>query len=96
MPQFHTFINWEMGEASMWLDEDMKLNTNAVVDSENGKLGYGWVLRDENGLFKAATCNPGKCFYFPKMAEAIAIRETLTWMKSHELDFLPQEKMDSK
>lgn len=70
---------WVKPEAG-WL----KINTDAAVDRDNGRMGFGWVLPNENGSFKAAMSIPGRGVY---EAEAIAIRDALSWMKEQRMDF---------
>lgn len=69
----------------------MKLNTDVAMDSVKGSTGLGWVLRDDQGTFKAAMCIPCVGLFSPKEAEAMAIREALSWMKNHKIDFLQVE-----
>nr|GMD52496.1 uncharacterized protein LOC109191080 [Ipomoea batatas] len=61
----------------------LKLNTDAAVDVQRNRMGYGWVLRDDTGQFVAAACIPGRGLFSPKEAEAMAIREALSWTKRH-------------
>nr|GMC73396.1 transcription repressor OFP17-like [Ipomoea batatas] len=56
-----------------------KLNTDATVDSNNKCMDFGWVLRDGEGQFTAASSIPCKGVFNPKEAEAMAIREALRW-----------------
>ncbi|XP_019198406.1 PREDICTED: uncharacterized protein LOC109192287 [Ipomoea nil] len=59
----------------------LKLNTDAAIDLENNRVGFGWVLRDDCGQFVAASSIPGEGASSPKEAEAMAIREALSWTK---------------
>lgn len=61
----------------------LKLNTDAALDKSKGKMGFGWVLRDEHGTFVAASCMPKDGLCAPKEAEAMAIREALSWLKNN-------------
>ncbi|XP_031116828.1 uncharacterized protein LOC116020496 [Ipomoea triloba] len=59
----------------------LKLHTDAALDGNNGVMGFGWVLRDHNGIFLAAKnmCMHG--LYGVKEAEATSMREALSWLK---------------
>ncbi|XP_019157659.1 PREDICTED: uncharacterized protein LOC109154289 [Ipomoea nil] len=72
----------------------LKLNTDAAVDPRNRLMGFGWVLRNENGEFVAAASIRGKCTFNSKETEAMAVREALTWIKSHGINFV-QAKTDA-
>ncbi|XP_019149927.1 PREDICTED: uncharacterized protein LOC109146734 [Ipomoea nil] len=59
----------------------IKLNTDAAFDEKNNKMGFDWILRDDEGQFLAAK---GMCIsglYSVKEAEAVCIREALSWLK---------------
>ncbi|XP_031091006.1 uncharacterized protein LOC115996003 [Ipomoea triloba] len=59
----------------------LKMNTDAALDVVNNSMGLGWVLRDDEGRFLAckSLCISG-C-YGVKEAEALCIREALSWLK---------------
>nr|GMD23989.1 uncharacterized protein LOC109191080 [Ipomoea batatas] len=61
----------------------LKLNIDAAVRPNNGRMGFSWVLRDEYGLFVAAGSIPGNGVFTPREAEAMAVREALSWIKDH-------------
>ena len=68
---------WEKPQAS-WV----KCNTDGAVFSTAQKLGYGWVVQDEKGQMIVAS---GRSFARPldgALAEAISVREALSWLKS--------------
>lgn len=46
----------------------LKMNTDASINLENGRMGFSWVLQYENGSFKATMSIPGKGVYSPKEA----------------------------
>lgn len=48
-------VKWEIPLMG-WL----KLKVDGAVDSVNGIMGFGWVLRNDKGCFKAAVCNQGE------------------------------------
>lgn len=64
----------------------LKLNVDASIDSTNGKMGFGCVIRDEHGKFVAARGIQWNGVFSPREAEATAIREALSWIKSLSLD----------
>ncbi|XP_019153892.1 PREDICTED: uncharacterized protein LOC109150437 [Ipomoea nil] len=70
----------------------LKLNTDAALDSNNLKMGFGFVLRDSSGEFKAAVQVPYNSLCRPDEAEAMAVREALKWLKSQNiLNFIQLE-----
>lgn len=73
-------MNWQKPQAG-W----KKLNVDAALDSNQCVMGFGWVVRDEKGEFVAAKCQPEYGHFQPKEAEAMAIREALSWMKTHNM-----------
>ncbi|XP_019189723.1 PREDICTED: uncharacterized protein LOC109184133 isoform X1 [Ipomoea nil] len=76
-------------EVVKWLkppDGWYKLNVDAALDNNNSKMGFGFVLRDSNGLFKATGMIPWQGLHGPDEAEAIGIREALKWLKLQSLD----------
>ncbi|XP_031099864.1 uncharacterized protein LOC116004068 [Ipomoea triloba] len=76
----NVYFDWF--EANKNKQEGMK---NAI-DTQHAKLGFGWVLRDEQGHFIAAKGLKWRGSYSSKEAEAVSIRESLTWLKSHAFD----------
>nr|GMD76464.1 uncharacterized protein LOC109192287 [Ipomoea batatas] len=54
-------------------------------------MGFGWSLRDEHGQFVAASGIPSKGVFTPKEAEAMAIKETLSWIKNKNMDHVEVE-----
>lgn len=60
-----------------------KLNVDAAINVAERKTGFGWVLRDDHGEFKNAKSGVWNGLFNPKEAEAMAIREALSWLKFH-------------
>ncbi|XP_019185981.1 PREDICTED: uncharacterized protein LOC109180726 [Ipomoea nil] len=60
---------------------ELKLNTDVAMDAGNGVMGMGWIVRDEHGEFVAAKCVTYPGLYGVKEAEAVGVRETLSWVK---------------
>ncbi|XP_019152214.1 PREDICTED: uncharacterized protein LOC109149045 [Ipomoea nil] len=54
-------------------------------------MGLGWVLRDHHGSFLSAVSQPWTGTYSPREAEAVAIREALSWSKQHSIEYLHVE-----
>nr|GLL31242.1 uncharacterized protein LOC109164833 [Ipomoea trifida] len=79
-------INWRKPQPG-WV----KLNVDAAIDVNGGRMGFRWILRDDIGEFKAGRCTPWQGTYTPKEAEAVAIREALSWLKSNHLDYIMLE-----
>nr|GMC47434.1 uncharacterized protein LOC109164833 [Ipomoea batatas] len=59
----------------------LKINVDAALDVRKGGMGLGWVIRDANGIFKAARAVPVTGVCSPTEAETMAIRELLSWLK---------------
>nr|GMD43941.1 ATP-dependent DNA helicase SRS2-like protein At4g25120 [Ipomoea batatas] len=64
----------------------LKLNVDAAINKQDARMGFGCVLRDELGHFIAARGSPWRGYYSAKEAEAVAIRESLTWIKTLNVD----------
>nr|GMD46977.1 uncharacterized protein LOC109155085 [Ipomoea batatas]GMD46978.1 uncharacterized protein LOC109155085 [Ipomoea batatas] len=64
----------------------LKLNVDAAIDKHTGNMGFGCVLRNNHGSFVAACGLRWRGIYNAKEAEAIAIRESLSWLKSNNFD----------
>ncbi|XP_017216875.1 uncharacterized protein LOC108194444 [Daucus carota subsp. sativus] len=59
----------------------VKINVDAAVFTETGYTGIGSVMRDEQGRFIRAKNQRIAVAYQPREAEAIALKETLSWVK---------------
>ena len=58
---------------------------DGAVFSDDGKVGFGWILRDHIGVFCAAGQGSS---YGPSEAsldEALSMREALSWLKHRSL-----------
>nr|GLL44697.1 uncharacterized protein LOC109191080 [Ipomoea trifida] len=64
----------------------LKLNSDAAVNHLANRMGFGWVIRNEYGQFVAAASIPGRGLFSPKEAEAMAIKEALSWLKSNGIN----------
>ena len=60
----------------------MKCNIDAVIFQQEGFMGYGWVLRDDERMVIAAKNGVMNGLVDPAMAEAMSCREALSWLKS--------------
>ncbi|XP_019200084.1 PREDICTED: uncharacterized protein LOC109193683 [Ipomoea nil] len=69
----------------------LKINVDATLDTNNKKMGFGYVIRDSTGHFLYARCLPWPSIFRPNEAEAIGIREALTWIKDSNLDNIQVE-----
>ncbi|XP_031091127.1 uncharacterized protein LOC115996126 [Ipomoea triloba] len=63
----------------------LKLNVDAAVNKTRGHMGFGWILRDDQGSFVAAVSTPWYGLFSVKEAEAIAVREALSWLKANNI-----------
>lgn len=61
--------------------ESVKVTTDAAIFRDRGEYGYAMIARDANGeLIEAKTClHSGQIE--PEVAEAMAVKEALSWMK---------------
>lgn len=76
------------------LDGWFKINVDAAIDKHNKKMGLGCIIRNSNGNFIAAQGIPWKGVYSSKEAEAISVREALSWLKYRRMDNV-QLEMDA-
>ncbi|XP_019198266.1 PREDICTED: uncharacterized protein LOC109192125 [Ipomoea nil] len=67
-------VNWNAPPAN-----HVKCNVDAAIFMDG--VGYGAVLRGCDGRFVAARAGRIECDKDPLMAEAIAVKEALTWLK---------------
>ncbi|XP_019190793.1 PREDICTED: uncharacterized protein LOC109185268 [Ipomoea nil] len=58
-----------------------KLNIDVSMDFEHRRMGYGWILRDEEGVVMGAATTMIEGIYSVKEAEAIGAPEALSWIK---------------
>ncbi|KAH9686510.1 putative reverse transcriptase/RNA-dependent DNA polymerase [Citrus sinensis] len=76
----HGSVCW--GKAPLgWL----KCNVDAGVFSSQGRYNFGGVIRDSGGCFVAAKCQSFSGLFRPPEAEALAVREALSWIKNLQL-----------
>lgn len=59
----------------------LKMNTDAAVCNTRNKLGLAWILRRADHSIMAACAIPMPWKMDVPMAEALTIRETLSWIK---------------
>nr|GMD20329.1 uncharacterized protein LOC109155154 [Ipomoea batatas] len=68
-----------------------KLNVNAPINKELKTIGLGFILRNDNGGFVAAKEKMWQGLYNAKEAEALAVREALSWIKELNIDHVQVE-----
>ncbi|WOH11862.1 hypothetical protein DCAR_0831358 [Daucus carota subsp. sativus] len=59
----------------------VKINTDAACVLGTGQVGIGCIIRDEWGNFLRARSSVVQGSYHPREAEAISLKEALTWTK---------------
>nr|GME05468.1 uncharacterized protein LOC109186242 [Ipomoea batatas] len=64
----------------------LKMNVDAAINSEHARMGFGCVIRDANGCFVAAKETKWNGIFTPREAEAVAVREALSWIKTLNFD----------
>ncbi|CAH9101176.1 unnamed protein product [Cuscuta europaea] len=69
----------------------LKVNVDAAVKVEGDCSRLGWVVRDYTGSFIVGGMkkSPGACQ--PREAEALAIREAISWLRDYGFDFIDVE-----
>ncbi|XP_024039551.1 uncharacterized protein LOC112098152 [Citrus clementina] len=76
----HGSVCW--GQPPMgWL----KCNVDAGVFRSQGRVSFGGVIRNSEGGFIAVKCQSFPGFFHPREAEALAVREALSWIKHLQL-----------
>ncbi|XP_019190496.1 PREDICTED: uncharacterized protein LOC109184955 [Ipomoea nil] len=58
----------------------LKLNTDAALQNSSSSMGLGWVLRNDEGRFLACKNMCMHSNYTVKEAEALSVREALSWL----------------
>ncbi|KAM6585157.1 hypothetical protein CsatB_012159 [Cannabis sativa] len=71
--------------AELWLKPSIgiKLNVDAAIFESSSKHGFGCVVRDTEGTLTAAFAGVKTGSVSPELAEAMGIREALSWLKNH-------------
>ncbi|KAL6561223.1 hypothetical protein OROMI_016824 [Orobanche minor] len=64
----------------------VKCNVDAALFAEEAKVGYGLVICDEAGRFVAASNGLVVSPQDPFLAEAMALKEALSWLKEHKFE----------
>nr|GMD06060.1 uncharacterized protein LOC109186215 [Ipomoea batatas] len=64
----------------------LKLNVDAAINKQGSCMGFACVLTNEFGGFVAAKGTQWRGVFSPREAEAVAVREALSWLKSHNFD----------
>ena len=72
-----------------------KLNVDATLFSQRGLVGFGCVLRGATGAFISDRVSTARLNLQPHEAEAMSVREALTWIKYNNIPNLIVE-MDSQ
>ncbi|KAM6598511.1 hypothetical protein CsatA_018120 [Cannabis sativa] len=60
---------------------EIKVNCDVAVFEDDNSLGLGWIARDHNGLFIDALAVKTYGQPDPFLAEAMALKEALSWVK---------------
>ncbi|XP_015382113.1 uncharacterized protein LOC107175236 [Citrus sinensis] len=74
----HGAVSWEKPEFG-WV----KCNVEAAVFASQGRIGLGCVIRNSDGGFFAARCVGRFGTFSAREAEALGIREALSWLKEY-------------
>nr|GLL37992.1 uncharacterized protein LOC109147027 [Ipomoea trifida] len=57
---------------------------DAGFHGPNSTAAFGFYLRNGDGSFVVAVKGPLACLHDPALAEAMAVREALSWLKEHD------------
>ncbi|KAL8125037.1 hypothetical protein AgCh_012638 [Apium graveolens] len=74
----HNIQRWQAPDQH-WV----KINIDAATFMELGTVGIGGVIRDERGSFVRAMCKQIRGNWTPREAEAISLKEALSWVKQY-------------
>lgn len=69
----------------------LKMNVDAAIDISRGRMGFEWILRDRQGAFIAEKRKAWRGTFEPKVAEAMAIGEALSWLKEAGQNYVQVE-----
>lgn len=61
----------------------MKINIDAAIFADIKTIGIGGVIRDANGRFLKAMCKQVEGSWSPREAEALGLKEVLSWTKQY-------------
>ncbi|XP_074327164.1 uncharacterized protein LOC141665080 [Apium graveolens] len=61
----------------------VKINIDAATFMQDNSIGIGGVIRDDRGDFVRAMCQQVEGLWQPREAEAITLRELLSWTKKY-------------
>ncbi|KAL9433206.1 hypothetical protein AB3S75_028098 [Citrus x aurantiifolia] len=76
----HGAVSWEKPEFG-WV----KRNVDAVVFASQERIELGCVIHNSDGRFFAARCVGRFGTFSAREAEALGIREALSWLKEYQL-----------
>lgn len=63
----------------------LKMNTNAAVNKHTNKTGLARITRCHSSTMIASGCTPIVGTIDVPLAEALSIREALSWLKDHNI-----------
>ncbi|KAH9754875.1 reverse transcriptase domain-containing protein [Citrus sinensis] len=82
----HCLFQWqEAKRRTFTIAEDIPLGHGSVCWGKPPVVSFGGVIRDSGGDFIAAKCQSFPGSFHPREAEALAVREALSWIKHMQL-----------
>nr|GMD22618.1 uncharacterized protein LOC109164833 [Ipomoea batatas] len=78
--QQHFITKWEKPNSG-WV----KINVDGAADTQRRRMGIGWLIRDDKGAFLKVRSALLLGIYTPSKAEAMGLREILSWLKNQNL-----------
>ena len=77
-----------LGKWSISVIGTLKCNFDASLFTNPHRSGYGCVVRDNNGSFVSGMHGSISGKFTPLMAEALSVREALSWLKGVQLQHI--------
>lgn len=75
-PRLHVTETWSAPPLAY-----LKVNIDVAMDFEHRCMGFGWVVRDHEGVVQGVVMKKVVGLYSVKEAEAMGAREALSWIK---------------
>ncbi|CAH9075014.1 unnamed protein product [Cuscuta epithymum] len=84
--QLQTTVRWVKPDEGR-----VKINTDAAVKTGSGSMGLEWIARSSEGEFIVGGAINRTGVFLPREAEALAVREALSWLKEAGWDHIDLE-----
>ena len=64
----------------------LSITINAALSVLEDRVEWGWIVRDSEGQLIFAACKSQSGTFSPHEAEALGVREVLSWLRGKQLD----------